>query len=73
MQIEFRFSAERAGERGINKRKAGHRALALESDLRRLLIERTVRNGAEVRCDVVERALLDMDVARFERAFRDRA
>ena len=61
------------GKRRVGERKAAHRALALEGDPRRLLGERPVRDGAESRGDMVERALLDMDVARVECAFDRRA
>ena len=71
-QGKLRLAADRARERRIGEPEAAHDALALEGDARRLLAERAVRDGAEVRGNAVERALLDMDVAGVERAFRDR-
>ena len=65
-QSEFRLAADGAGERRVGEGKAAHRALALEGDARRLLEERPVRDGAESRSDMVERALLNVDVARVE-------
>ena len=68
-QGELRLAADRAGQRRVGERKAAHRAVTLEGDARRLLGERPVRDGAESRRDIVERALLDMDIARVECAF----
>ena len=65
-QGELRFAANRAGEDRIGEHESAHRPLALERDARRLLIERAIRDGAEAGGDMIERALLDMDVASVE-------
>ena len=72
-QSQLRLAADDAGKRWVGEGEAAHRGLTVEGDPRRFLDEGPVRHSAEGGGDAVERALLDMNVARVERAFDRRA
>ena len=72
-QRELHLAADHPGERGVGERKAAHRRLALETNPRRFVGERAVRDGMERGGDMVERSFRDTDLSGVERAFDGRA